>query len=64
VEWQTDVRNVRSQAAIERLGATREGILRRNRQRADGSWRDSVVFSVTVDEWPATRAHLERRLDM
>lgn len=63
VEWQTDVRNTRSQAAIAALGATREGMLRHNRQRSDGSWRDSVLFSVTAEEWPAVEAHLRGRLD-
>ncbi|MEN3305447.1 MAG: uncharacterized protein V7603_1649 [Micromonosporaceae bacterium] len=58
VEWQTDIRNERSQAAIERLGATREGVLRRNRRRADGTWRDSVLYAMTSDEWPAARARL------
>ena len=43
VVWHTDIRNERSQRAIERLGATREGVLRRHRQRPDGSWRDTVA---------------------
>ncbi|GAA2600832.1 hypothetical protein GCM10010435_95240 [Winogradskya consettensis] len=47
----TDVRNVRAQRAIERLGAVREGILRKHRRRADGSWRDTVVFSIVDDDW-------------
>ena len=54
--WHTDIRNVRSQAAIERLGATREGVLRRHKQRADGSWRDTVHYAMTVDEWPTAQA--------
>jgi RimJ/RimL family protein N-acetyltransferase len=58
VFWYTDVRNDRSQRAIARLGATREGVLRRHRPRADGSWRDTVVFSMTRDEWPARAARL------
>jgi uncharacterized protein len=62
VEWQTDDRNTRSRAAIERLGATREGVLRRNRKRADGSWRDSVLYAMTADEWPAARDRLQARL--
>jgi uncharacterized protein len=62
VEWQTDIRNERSQAAIARLGATREGVLRRNRRRADGSWRDSVLYAMTVDEWPTARDRLLARL--
>ena len=62
VKLQTDLINTRSQAAIAKLGATREGVLRRHVRRADGSWRDSVVFSILRDEWPAVRARLEQRL--
>ncbi|HEV7897713.1 MAG TPA: bifunctional pyridoxamine 5'-phosphate oxidase family protein/GNAT family N-acetyltransferase [Planosporangium sp.] len=62
VEWHTDIRNERSQRAIERLGSTREGILRRHRQRPDGSWRDTVLYSMTSDEWPAARERLTARL--
>jgi RimJ/RimL family protein N-acetyltransferase len=62
VEWQTDIRNERSQAAIARLGATREGVLRHNRKRADGSWRDSVLFAMTAEQWPAARDRLTARL--
>ena len=62
VKIQTDSINARSQAAIAKLGATREGVTRRDMKRADGSWRDSVVFSVIVDEWPELKAGLERRL--
>jgi RimJ/RimL family protein N-acetyltransferase/nitroimidazol reductase NimA-like FMN-containing flavoprotein (pyridoxamine 5'-phosphate oxidase superfamily) len=62
VEWHTDGRNERSQRAIERLGATREGVLRRHRLRPDGSWRDTVQYSMTVDEWPAARDRLATRL--
>ncbi|HEY2671979.1 MAG TPA: bifunctional pyridoxamine 5'-phosphate oxidase family protein/GNAT family N-acetyltransferase [Rugosimonospora sp.] len=62
VEWQTDNLNLRSQAAIERLGATREGVLRRHKRRADGTWRDSVFYGLTVDEWPLARKRLAERL--
>jgi uncharacterized protein len=58
VFWHTDIRNNRSQRAIARLGATQEGVLRRHRPRADGSWRDTVVFSMTADEWPAKATRL------
>jgi RimJ/RimL family protein N-acetyltransferase len=61
VKIQTDLRNARSQAAIARLGATREGVLRRHKRRADGTFRDTVVFSVVADEWPAVREGLLRR---
>jgi RimJ/RimL family protein N-acetyltransferase len=62
VKIQTDAVNLRSQAAIAKLGATREGVLRRHTRRADGSFRDTVVFSVLADEWPDVRKRLERRL--
>lgn len=58
VVWHTDIRNARSQAAIERLGAQREGVLRKHRLRRDGSWRDTVQYSMTDDEWPAARERL------
>lgn len=64
VQIQTDVVNQRSQAAIGKLGALREGVLRRVVQRADGSWRDTVVFSILLDEWPAVRVRLEARLEV
>jgi N-acetyltransferase len=62
VKIQTDAVNQRSQAAIAKLGAVREGVLRRHTRRADGTFRDTVVFSVVREEWPAVRAGLERRL--
>ncbi|MGX4655933.1 bifunctional pyridoxamine 5'-phosphate oxidase family protein/GNAT family N-acetyltransferase [Micromonospora sp. SCSIO 07396] len=62
VVWQTDIRNTRSQAAIARLGATREGVLRMHRQRPDGSWRDTVQYAMTVDEWPNAQARLREWL--
>lgn len=63
VQLKTDVRNVRSQQAIARLGATYEGVLRRYQRRADGSMRDTVLFSVTAEDWPDVCAGLERRLN-
>jgi RimJ/RimL family protein N-acetyltransferase len=60
VGWQTDHRNERSQRAIERLGATREGVLRAHRVRPDGTLRDTVTYSVTAPEWPEVRARLTR----
>jgi RimJ/RimL family protein N-acetyltransferase/nitroimidazol reductase NimA-like FMN-containing flavoprotein (pyridoxamine 5'-phosphate oxidase superfamily) len=62
VEWQTDILNLRSQAAIERLGATREGVQRRNKRRADGTWRDTVLYGMTADEWPVAKNTLAARL--
>jgi RimJ/RimL family protein N-acetyltransferase len=61
VVWHTDIRNVRSQTAIERLGATKEGVLRHHRIRPDGSWRDTVQYSMLSAEWPAARARLQAR---
>lgn len=63
VAWHTDNLNERSQAAIERLGAQREGVLRKHRKRPDGTWRDTVVYSMLDDEWPAARKKLEERLN-
>jgi RimJ/RimL family protein N-acetyltransferase len=62
VQFRTDVRNTRSQAAIARLGATHEGVLRRFQRRQDGSVRDTVLFSVTAEEWPDVKAGLVARL--
>ncbi len=62
VRIQADARNDRSRAAILKLGATFEGIVRRDARRADGSWRDAAVHSIIVDDWPDVRAGLERRL--
>ena len=60
--WHTDIFNTRSQAAIERLGATREGVLRKHRLRYDGSWRDTVQYAMVDDDWPAAKAALSARL--
>ena len=62
VKIQTDVLNLRSRAAIAKLGATFEGVVRREQPRADGTWRDTAVYSVVVDEWPQVRSGLEARL--
>lgn len=58
VEIKTDLLNLRSQTAIERLGAVREGVLRQHMPRPDGTQRDTVMYSITADEWPAVRARL------
>ncbi|WP_086679250.1 GNAT family N-acetyltransferase [Amycolatopsis pretoriensis] len=60
--WETDIRNLRSQRAIERLGALREGVLRAHRIRPDGSSRDTVTYSMLAPEWPAAKARLNERL--
>jgi len=62
VEFITDVRNEQSRAAILRLGAKQEGILRKHLILPSGRVRDSVVFSITDDEWPEVKAQLENRL--
>jgi RimJ/RimL family protein N-acetyltransferase len=62
VALKTDARNSRSQRAIERLGAVREGVLRRHIRLPDGYMRDTVYYSILGDEWPAVKARLEERL--
>jgi N-acetyltransferase len=62
VKIQTDLLNTRSQAAIAKLGAQREGVIRRHLRREDGTFRDSVVYSVLRDEWPGVKAGLAARL--
>ncbi len=62
VGWRTDILNLASQAAIERLGARKDGVIRHHALRPDGSVRDTVMYSVTIDEWPAVCEALERRL--
>ncbi len=62
VQIKTDIRNVRSQQAIARLGAHFEGVLRRHFRRADGTMRDTVMFSVIAEEWPSVRDGLDERL--
>jgi len=62
VELKTDILNQRSRAAIARLGAREEGVLRAHMRRADGSLRDTVMFSILASEWPETRERLEQRL--
>lgn len=63
VSFKTDLRNERSQRAIERLGAVREGVLRRHIRLPEGHVRDTVYYSILADEWPAVRARLEERLN-
>lgn len=62
VVFKTDILNRRSQAAITKLGATREGVLRHERPRLDGSWRDTVIYSILREEWPAAKARLDARI--
>jgi RimJ/RimL family protein N-acetyltransferase len=58
----TDNFNFRSQRAIEGLGAKKDGVIRHHWPRRDGSIRDTVMYSVLRDEWPAVKTHLEFRL--
>jgi N-acetyltransferase len=62
VGWRTDNYNFASQRAIERLGARKDGVMRHHRPRRDGTVRDTVLYSLTVGEWPEVRAHLEYQL--
>jgi RimJ/RimL family protein N-acetyltransferase len=62
VALRADARNTRSCAAIRRLGATPEGVLRKHRVASDGSTGDTAYFSILDDEWPAVRARLQERL--
>ena len=64
VGWTTHHGNLRSQRAIERLGARRDGVLRNHKIMPDGSVRHTVVYSMTDAEWPAARAALRARLNL
>ena len=62
VEFRTAFFNYASRRAIERLGAKQDGILRSHQRYADGNLRDTVVFSIVAQEWPAVKQHLEFKL--
>ncbi|MFL4474618.1 GNAT family N-acetyltransferase [Paeniglutamicibacter sp. MACA_103] len=62
VEFRTHWMNMPSRAAIERLGAKLDGVLRSHRRMADGSLRDTCVYSIIASEWPQVRSGLEHRL--
>jgi N-acetyltransferase len=62
VEFRTHRLNTQSRRAIERLGAQLDGILRAHLVAADGSLRDTAVYSITAAEWPAVRSHLDWQL--
>lgn len=62
VQFRVDTRNARSQAAVLKLGAVKEGILRRDRLTWTGYIRDTVYFSILDNEWPAVKSRLEERL--
>lgn len=60
VQLKTDHENLRSQKAIERIGAKKEGILRNHMIRPDGTIRHTVMYSITSEEWPAVKEHLQQ----
>lgn len=62
VQLKTDALNQRSRDAILGIGARFEGILRRHQLRRDGALRDTAIFSIIDEEWPAVKARLERRM--
>ena len=62
VQFRVDTRNHRSQAAVAKLGAVREGVLRRDRLTWNGYLRDTVFFSILDSEWPGVKLRLEGRL--
>ena len=63
VAFETSWFNHASRAAIARLGAKQDGVLRGHKRHADGSVRDTVIFSILDSEWPAVRRHLQFRLE-
>lgn len=63
VEFRTDWFNKRSQAAIERLGAKRDGVLRNHMIMPDGRVRDTVVYSIIENEWPGVKRNLQHKLE-
>ncbi len=64
VGFETSWHNHASRAAIARLGARQDGVLRQHKRHADGTLRDTVVFSIIDAEWPGVRSHLRHRLDV
>ena len=63
VGWRTDNFNFTSQAAIERLGARKDGVIRGHALRRDGTIRDTVMYSLRAGEWPEVKAHLLHSLN-
>jgi len=62
VEFRTHVLNSQSRKGIERLGAKLDGILRRHMIQPNGTLRDTAVYSITAEEWPMVKAHLDWQL--
>ena len=63
VEFRTHFFNAQSRKAIERLGAKLDGVLRNHRYSADGTLRDTCVYSIIASEWPTVRSHLAHQLE-
>ena len=63
VGWRTDIGNHRSQKAIERLGAKKDGVIRGNRVRRDGVISDTVMYSLVKSEWPKVKTELTKKLN-
>ena len=63
VQFKTDARNLRSQKSLERIGAVKEGTLRKQMISADGHVRDSIYYSIIESEWPSVKAFLEEKLE-
>lgn len=63
VTWHIDSNNARSLKAVEKIGAQREGELRKHRRRVDGSWRTTVQFAMTDEDWPEAKRALTAQLE-
>ncbi|MGZ3237771.1 MAG: GNAT family N-acetyltransferase, partial [Burkholderiaceae bacterium] len=63
VEFRTNFMNHQSREAIARLGAKQDGILRNHMLNSDGTYRDTVAFSIIESEWPTVKNHLRHKLD-
>jgi RimJ/RimL family protein N-acetyltransferase len=63
VEFRTHWMNHQSRDAIARLGARQDGVLRNHQRMADGTLRDTVVFSIIESEWPTVKRHLQYKLE-
>ena len=64
VQFKADARNEKSLRALEKLGATKEGVLRKYQTRPDGFVRDSVVYSILDSEWESVKMKLEKRISL
>jgi RimJ/RimL family protein N-acetyltransferase len=63
VGFRTDILNITSQKAIERIRAKRDGVIRHHHLRRDGTVRDTVMYSILASEWPAIKMQLQEKLD-